>query len=83
VASSPYFSVSDTQGKLQLTDLPAGEYQVNIWHPWQITATPSSLVIVSNDDNQLTFSIDVEHQDKPSSPPSGFGSYPQASDVTG
>ncbi|MGI2109959.1 methylamine utilization protein [Shewanella frigidimarina] len=83
VASSPYFSVSDAQGKIQLTDLPAGEYQVNIWHPWQITATPSSLVIVSNDHNQLTLSIDVEHQEKPSSPPSGFGSYLQASDTTG
>lgn len=83
VASSPYFAVSDAQGKIQLTDLPAGEYQINIWHPWQITAKPSSLAVLSNDDNQLTLSIDVEHQAKPSSPPSGFGSYPQTSDTTG
>lgn len=33
VAESPYFSISDQQGSVQITDLPAGEYNVRVWHP--------------------------------------------------
>ena len=73
VAKSPYFSMSDAKGKVHLTDIPAGEYQVNLWHPWQKEKQAFTAISVTNDDSQLTFSIDIEQQDMPSSPPSGFG----------
>ena len=83
VAKSPYFSVSDASGKIQLTDVPPGEYQVKIWHPWQIVAPASSSIILNDGANQLALSVDIEHQNKPSSPPSGFGASDHASHMMG
>lgn len=33
VAETPYFGISDKDGKAQLPNLPVGEYTVRIWHP--------------------------------------------------
>ncbi|AZG71337.1 methylamine utilization protein [Shewanella livingstonensis] len=83
VSKSPYFSISNEVGQMQLTDLPAGEYQVNIWHPWQVNVQQPSSLTLQNGENQLTISMDIERQDKPSAPPSGFGTYHNVSDTTG
>ena len=33
VADSPYFAVTQADGKVDLRDLPAGDYSVRVWHP--------------------------------------------------
>ncbi|HEX9138332.1 MAG TPA: methylamine utilization protein [Steroidobacteraceae bacterium] len=33
VTDSPWFGRTDASGALQLTDLPAGEYRIHLWHP--------------------------------------------------
>lgn len=33
VAETPYFAKSGKDGNANLNDLPAGEYQLKIWHP--------------------------------------------------
>ncbi len=33
VCESPFFTTTDADGKASLTDLPAGQYQVRVWHP--------------------------------------------------
>ena len=33
VADSPYFAVTLADGKIDLHDLPAGDYSVGVWHP--------------------------------------------------
>ena len=33
VADSPYFAVTQDDGKADLRDLPAGDYSVRVWHP--------------------------------------------------
>jgi len=32
VTKSPYYALSDTAGKVTISDVPAGRYQLNIWH---------------------------------------------------
>jgi hypothetical protein len=83
VANSPYFSLSDAEGNIQLTDLPAGEYQVNIWHPWQVNVQQPTSLTLNDGDNKLTIRINIDHQEKPSSPPSCFGTDHYPSDTTG
>lgn len=33
VTDTPYYAMTDKQGKLNLTGLPAGEYNLRAWHP--------------------------------------------------
>lgn len=33
VTDDPWFAVSDEQGRLNLAQLPAGQYSVSLWHP--------------------------------------------------
>jgi plastocyanin len=33
VSEAPYFAVTDSHGRAALTDLPAGDYEVEVWHP--------------------------------------------------
>ncbi len=33
VADTPYAALTDPQGRVSLPDLPAGEYEVQLWHP--------------------------------------------------
>lgn len=34
VADHPYYAVTDTDGRYQLTDIPPGAYRVTVWHPY-------------------------------------------------
>jgi plastocyanin len=35
VVSTPWFGKTDASGKVRLRDLPAGSYEVKVWHPQQ------------------------------------------------
>jgi hypothetical protein len=40
VADHPYYGHGDAEGKFELKDVPAGEYEVVAWHPdWRVVAT--------------------------------------------
>jgi hypothetical protein len=34
VADHPYYTITDNEGRFQLTDIPAGTYKVKLWHPY-------------------------------------------------
>jgi hypothetical protein len=44
VVSTPYFARSDEQGIARLRDLPAGPYELRVWHPMQRAAQEGSPV---------------------------------------
>jgi hypothetical protein len=33
VADSPYYAVTDREGRFQISDIPAGSYKMLVWHP--------------------------------------------------
>ena len=42
VTDDPWFAVSDASGQLQITGLPAGRYQVTLWHPQMVDLLPQA-----------------------------------------
>ncbi|MBO6227633.1 methylamine utilization protein [Shewanella baltica] len=75
VADSPIVAVTDEKGEIQFKDLAAGQYKVKLWHPWQKAASEPTELMLTTGANQLSLSLDIERQAKPSAPPSGFGHY--------
>lgn len=75
VADSPIVAVTDERGEIAFKDLAAGQYQVKLWHPWQKAASEPRDLLIANGANQLSLSLDIERQAKPSAPPSGFGHF--------
>src|SRR3954470_10259687 len=48
VVSHPYYAVTDRDGKFQLTDVPAGDYQVVAWHEgWRVLGRKTTLDVFS------------------------------------
>lgn len=73
VSDSPHARVTDADGQVSFGGLPAGNYRLRIWHPWQtgeLLETELSLP-VGGDSPQ--YQIGIERQKKPSAPPAGFG----------
>ncbi len=51
VAPNPYYAVTDTDGKFQLTDVPPGQYEIVAWHEgWEVQR------------NEETFDVLTEHR---------------------
>jgi plastocyanin len=61
VTDDPWFAVSDAAGKLQIDDLPAGRYQVTLWHPQMVDqlAQASADIEVPAAGLQLSLSVPV------------------------
>jgi len=53
VTDSPWFGRSDTEGKLVLRELPAGQYRVHVWHALLNESGPGLEQRVTVTDNQL------------------------------
>lgn len=71
VGESQFLAVTDEQGKATFDQLPAGNYQLKLWHPWQqqdVTAQTITLPLAN-----AQFSIAVTRQQKPNRPKKGFG----------
>ena len=83
VAKSPYFASSDDNGLASITDLPTGEYTITLWHPWQNVQPQPTNIIINESSHAVTLTLDVNRQNKPSSPPSGFGASFNASSHAG
>ena len=72
IGSSPLLAVSDSEGKINFSDLAFDTYQLNRWHPWQKNVHDSLSVIVDRDSN-VVLSMAIQPQQKPTAPKRGFG----------
>ena len=71
VGQSPFLAVTDEQGIAKFDEMPAGAYQLKLWHPWQdadVVPQAVTLPLVATD-----FKINVTRQEKPKRPKKGFG----------
>jgi plastocyanin len=61
VSETPYFSITDKDGKAQILNLPAGEYAVRIWHPrMELTEEASKQSVVIDNTGEATASWQLE-----------------------
>lgn len=58
VVESPWFAKTAKTGSARL-DLPDGEYDLKVWHPWLRTELPAQRVKVSGADAQASFRVDL------------------------
>ena len=77
VADTPYSALTDNRGQARLENLPAGEYQIQLWHP-QLDATEASTarrIIITPEDTtrQIDWSVELRPDFRPQRSPTGFG----------
>lgn len=58
VVDSPWFAKTDKAGGASL-DLPDGEYDVKVWHPWQTAEAAPQRIKVGAGDARVSFQIDI------------------------
>jgi len=58
VADAPYAAITDSSGRAELHDVPAGAYRANLWHPQLPLGRPwpTSAVTVMSGDARISFS---------------------------
>lgn len=72
IGASPLLAVTDGAGTAVFSDLPAGNYQLKLWHPWQKQPQQiTSITLTTNTEQQLT--LPVEQKALPTAPKRGFG----------
>ena len=60
VVDTPYFAKTDPSGSARLEGLPAGDYQVRIWHPYMKTApAPLSLKVEDGGTGNVSFRLEL------------------------
>jgi plastocyanin len=70
VAETPYFAKTDKNGDARLSDLPAGEYDVKVWHPTQRNATAKKTQkLEANANIEAAFNVDAAPRKKKFKPP--------------
>ncbi|MFN6969971.1 MAG: methylamine utilization protein [Rheinheimera sp.] len=71
VGESPFLAVTNEQGIATFDAMPAGAYQLKLWHPWQDQDVSAQSVTLPL--NSAEFKITVTRQEKPTRPKKGFG----------
>ena len=56
VAANPYFSVTDNGGGFKLTDVPAGTYNVEVWHE-TLGKASQNVTVKAKADTKVTFEM--------------------------
>ena len=56
VAANPYFSVTDNSGGFKLTDVPAGTYNVEVWHE-TLGKTSQKVTVKAKADTKVSFEM--------------------------
>lgn len=56
VAENPYFSVTDNSGSFKLTDVPAGTYNVEVWHE-TLGKASQKVTVKAKADSKVTFEM--------------------------
>jgi len=60
VVDTPYFATTGVQGEAFIDDLPAGRYQVRVWHPYQRAQTaPVSVDLAQDAASDLAFRLEL------------------------
>lgn len=72
VGDSPYLAVSSNEGVVLLKDVPAGRYQLKVWHPWQV-AEQAVVAVDVPASAAIDLQLPVTRQEKPQKPKKGFG----------
>lgn len=44
IVDTPWFDKTDARGMARLGELPAGEYELKVWHPYQTSAAPAQKI---------------------------------------
>jgi plastocyanin len=78
VTEDPWFATSDAKGQITFADLPAGHYNVTLWHPQNADMATQSggEVVVADKAQEKSYSMTLQplNPDAPSAPaPSAFG----------
>lgn len=78
VTDDPWFAVSDEQGRLNIDQLPAGNYSISLWHPQAPDMLPQAAgeVQVSAAGSQQRFTLTMQapaNPPAPKAPTSAFG----------
>lgn len=76
VTEAPYFSVTEGDGRTSLSELPAGEYSVRVWHPrlrGDSEATAQRVTIGNGSVPPLSFTIREKNVWRPRRAPSATG----------
>ena len=47
ISNTPWFAVTDEQGKVRIDGVPEGQAEIKLWHPDQLTEQPAQRVQVS------------------------------------
>jgi plastocyanin len=59
VVSTPYFAKTDASGNVRLRDVPAGSYELHVWHPQQrAAAAPRRLALEATSRPSVEFRVD-------------------------
>ncbi len=62
IADTPWFGRSDVNGRVRIDNLPAGAYQLRLWHPGMTPGTeplPTPLVIAANGETEHRAKLNV------------------------
>lgn len=60
VVSTPHFATTGAAGTARLRDLPAGGYELRVWHPQQRTAAAARAVsLASSAEERMLFELEV------------------------
>lgn len=61
VSDSPWFAQADARGRFTVKNVPAGQYELEVWHEWS-TQSPKQSVKVSGAMSELSLVVDGERR---------------------
>lgn len=64
VVDSPYFAKTGADGVATMLHVPAGRYRLQLWHPQQKAAQPSSEIEVGDPGARLALKLDVKPRER-------------------
>ncbi len=57
VEADPYYAVTDEHGAFKLTDVPAGDYELKVWHP-KLGETTQKVTVKPGAETTVTFELE-------------------------